>query len=105
MFNEVPNNNGAMYAHLTNNVHLTTRCAYWTSSMVVIMQNTQEKADLLEMKVNDTKTGRFVWIEKINFVLGNNGGITSSSLGDILIAVVRQWVSEWVSEMKYQQFA
>ena len=54
--------------------------------MVVIMQNTQEKADLQKMKVNATK---FVRTE-INFVLGKNGGHRSSSLGGRLIVVVSE---------------
>ena len=43
--------------------------------MIVIMQNTQEKADLQNTEVNKEK---FVWME-VNFVLGKNGGHTSSS--------------------------
>ena len=53
---------------LTNNVHLTTVCAYQPFSMVVIIQNTQEKANLWEMKVNDIKQERFMWME-INLTL------------------------------------
>ena len=41
--------------------------------MVVIMQNTQEKAKLQKVKVNGTKKERFVWME-INFIQENNGG-------------------------------
>ena len=42
--------------------------------MVVIMQNTQEKADLQKMKVNATKITKVCVRMEINFVLGKNGG-------------------------------
>ena len=54
------------------------------SSMVAIMQNTQEKADLQKMKVNDTKIGK----ARVN---GNKlyiGGHRPSSLGCRSIVVV-----------------
>ena len=57
--------------------------------MVVIMQNTQEKADLQKVKVNTTKIRKFVWME-ITFILGKNGGHKPSSLGGRSIVVVRQ---------------
>ena len=47
--------------------------------MIVIMENTQEKADLQKTEVDTTKQERFVWTE-INCVLGKNKGLTSSTL-------------------------
>ena len=54
------------------------------------MQNTQEneRADLQETKVKDTKTRRFMWTE-INFILKKNGDHTPSGFGGRSIVVVR----------------
>ena len=41
--------------HLINNVCKTTMCILQPYSMVVIMHNTQEKADLKKTKVNAMK--------------------------------------------------
>ena len=49
--------------------------------MVVIMQNTQEKANLQETKVNDTKQESSVWME-ISFIEGKNGSHMPNSFGD-----------------------
>ena len=57
--------------------------------MVVIMQNTQEKANLQKTKINAKKIRKFVQAE-MNFVLEKNGGNMPSSLGGRLIFVVRQ---------------
>ena len=54
--------------------------------MVVIMQNTQEKADLQKTKVYTMKFMKMV----INFVLGKNGGHMPNSLGGRSTVVVRQ---------------
>ena len=58
-------------------------------SMVVIMQNMQEKADLLKTKVNTTKITK-VRADGNKFVLGKNGGHRPSSLGGRLIVVVSE---------------
>ena len=57
--------------------------------MVVIMQNTQEKADLQKTKLNATKITKVVWTE-INFVLGKNGGHRPSNLGGRSIVVASE---------------
>ena len=57
--------------------------------MVVIMQNTQEKANLQKTKVNATKI-RKVCVDGNKFRTGKNGGHMPSSLGGRLIVVVRQ---------------
>ena len=57
--------------------------------MVVIMQNTQEKADLLIKKVNATNITK-VRVGRNNFILGKNGGHRPSSLGGRLIVVVSE---------------
>ena len=54
--------------------------------MVLIMQNTQEKADLQKTKVNAMKIRK----TEINFVLGKNGGYMPNSFSGSLIFVVRQ---------------
>ena len=65
-------------------------CAKQYFSMVLIMQNTQEKADLQKVKVNATKI-RKVHVDGNKFVLGKNGGgHASSSLGSRSIIVVNQ---------------
>ena len=58
------------------------------SSIVVIMQNTQEKADLQKMKVNTTKI-RKVCADGNKLRTGKDGGHTPSSLGCRSIGVVR----------------
>ena len=55
---------------------------------IVIMQDAQEKADLQKTKVNATKI-RKVRVDRINFVLGKNGGCMPSSLGARSIVVIR----------------
>ena len=55
--------------------------------MVVIMQNTQEKADLQKTKVNAKKIIK-VCADRKKFVLGKNGGHRPSSLGGRSIVVV-----------------
>ena len=62
---------------------------YHVHPTVVIMQDTQEKADLQKTRANNTKQERFIQMD-INFALGKNGGYTPSSLGNRLIVVVRQ---------------
>ena len=57
--------------------------------MVLIMQNTQEKADLRKTRVNTMKI-REINVNGNNFILGKNGGHTPSSLGGRSIVVVRQ---------------
>ena len=54
--------------------------------MVVIMQNTQEKADLQKAKVNAMKITKV----EINYALGKNGGNRPSSLSGRLIVVVSE---------------
>ena len=58
-------------------------------SIVLIVQNTQEKIDLEETRVNITKTIK-VCVGKVIFILGKNGCPMSSSLGGMLIIMVRQ---------------
>ena len=62
------------------------RLTYIYFSMVVIMQNTQEKADLQKTKVNATKITKV----RVDFVLGKNGGHRPSSLGGRSIIVVSE---------------
>ena len=62
------NNNGLIYNKmlaicLMNNVYLTTVLLSLSIYIVVIMQNTPEKVDLWETKVNATKQETFVWME------------------------------------------
>ena len=69
--------------------------------MVVIMQNTQEKADLQKMKVNTTKI-RKVGVDGNKFRTGKNGGQMSSSLGCRLIVVGGQvggWAGRQADDM------
>ena len=55
----------------------------------MIVQNTQEKADLLKTKVNATKITK-VRVGGNKFILGKNGGHRPSSLGGRLIVVVSE---------------
>ena len=73
---------------LNYHVHITY---LFLNGSIVIMQNTQEIAELLKMKANATKIKkqRFVRME-INFVLGKNGGHRPSSLGSRSIVVVSE---------------
>ena len=72
---------------LMNNVHLTTLLL--SLYRVVIMQNTQEKVDLWETKVNATKQETFVWME-ITLYWQRMEVRRPNSLGSRLIVVVRQ---------------
>ena len=54
--------------------------------MVLITQNTQEKADLQKTKVNAMKISK----TEINIVLEKNGGYMLNNFGGSLIFVVRQ---------------
>ena len=56
-------------------------------SLVVIMQNSQEKADLQQTKVNATKV-RKVCVDGNKLRMGKNGGHRPSSLGSRSIVVV-----------------
>ena len=58
-------------------------------SMVVIMQNTQEKANLQKMNVNATKIAK-VHADGNKLHTGKNGGPRPSSLGGRLIVVVSE---------------
>ena len=55
--------------------------------MIVIVQNTQEKADFQKTKVNATKARK---VCAVNFVLGKNGSHMPSSLGGRLTVVIRK---------------
>ena len=74
--------------------------------MVVIMQITQEKADLQKTSTWTTQKVGFVWMD-INFILGKNRGHRPSSLGSRSIVVVNKWVSKWdeiLAAFKFHNF-
>ena len=54
--------------------------------MIVIMQNTQEKADLQKTKANATKI-RKVCADGNKLCTGKNGGHWPSSLGRLIVVV------------------
>ena len=56
---------------------------------LVIMQNTNEKANLQKTKENTMKITK-VHVDGINLVLGKNGGHRPSSLGSRLIVVISE---------------
>ena len=65
------------------------RLKYLFLSMVVIMQNTQEKANLQKMKVNATKITK-VRADGNKLCTGKNGGHRPNSLGSRSIVVVSE---------------
>ena len=58
--------------------------------MIVIMQNSQEKANLQKTKVNDTKIIRKVRVDGYKLCTGKEWGHRPSSLGGRLIVVVSE---------------
>lgn len=53
------------------------------------------------MEINNMRN---IYVGRNNHNLGKNGGHMLSSLGDRLIAEVKQWACEYVRETKYLQF-
>lgn len=62
---------------------------YHNMCLITFLIITQEKVDIWETKVNETKT-RKVHVEGNMLHLEKNGGHTPCSLGSILIVVVRE---------------
>lgn len=67
---------------------------YHNMCLITFLIITQEKVDIWETKVNETKT-RKVHVDVNEHCLWKNGDCMSSNLGGKSISVGKQWVSEW----------